>query len=124
MSPPSRRLDWALLLPASAVLPFDEALMLGGDDELGQSLVDHGLAASWRRPREAGDRAAFVVAWEDCPFDVERIARHVQPGGVLYMEIDRHRRGRRSLGPRSASRGAGPRWVPRLLRSHRHPGSR
>ena len=105
MSPRSRRLDWALLLPASAALPFDEVLMLGGDDELGQSLLDHGLAVSWRRPRDAGDRSAFVIAWDDCAIDVERIACHVRPGGLLYMEIDRHRRGRRRLGPRSAMRG-------------------
>ena len=74
MSDRSHRLDWVLLLPASASPPFAEVLMLGGDDELGQSLVDRGLAASWRRPRDAADRCEFVVAWNDCRLDIGRIA--------------------------------------------------
>jgi len=93
MTGQTRRLDWALLLPASAVVPFDEVLVLGGTDEVCQSIVDSGLAASWRRPRDPADRGAFVVAWEDCSRDAEVIARHVLPGGLLYMEVDRHRRG-------------------------------
>ncbi|MEP7112654.1 MAG: hypothetical protein ABI862_05275 [Ilumatobacteraceae bacterium] len=100
----SDRLDWALLLPASVELPFDEVLVLGGTDRRGQSLVDHGLAAAWRRPTGPADRGSFVVAWEDCPVDVERIAGHVGAGGLLYLEIDRRRPGRRRLGPRSLRR--------------------
>ena len=105
MSDRSHRLDWSLLLPASATLPFDDVLVLGGDDELGQSLVDHGLAKCWRRPRDPADRCDFVVAWNDCRLDIDRIASHVGTGGLLYMEIDRRRPGRRSLGSRAMRRG-------------------
>ena len=42
MSERSHRLDWALLLPASAVLPLDDVVVLGGSDESGQALVDRG----------------------------------------------------------------------------------
>lgn len=105
MSERSNRLDWTLLLPASAVLPRDEALVFGGTDEMAQSLVDHGLARSWRRPQGAADRSAFVVAWDDSPLAVERIARHLAPGGLLYLEIDRRRLGRRRVGPRAVRDG-------------------
>jgi hypothetical protein len=93
MTARSRRVDWALLLPSSVVLPVKEVLVLGGSDELGKSLVDHGIAASWRRPLSRADRSAFVVAWEDCPFDLARIVSHVGTNGLLYMEIDRRRAG-------------------------------
>jgi hypothetical protein len=105
MSERSHRLDWALLLPATVVLPLDEVMVLGGSDDLAQSLVDHGFAASWRRPGGPADRSAFVVAWADCPYDIRRIASHVGPGGLLYLEIDRRRPGLRRLGPRSVQRG-------------------
>jgi Phosphotransferase enzyme family len=104
MSDRSHRLDWALLLPTSAAVPFDEVLVLGGDDQLGQSLVDRGLAASWRRPRTGADRCEFVVAWNDCRLDIGRIAGHVGTGGLLYLEIDRRLPGRRRLGSRSVRR--------------------
>jgi hypothetical protein len=110
MSGGSRRIDWALLLPSSVVLPVKEVLVLGGSDELGQSLVDHGVAASWRRPLSRADRSAFVVAWEDCQYDLARIVSHVGPNGLLYMEIDRGRlgfwrKGFRRLGQRTVRRG-------------------
>ena len=34
-----------MLLPASARLPFDDVLVLGGDDELGPTLVTGQVAA-------------------------------------------------------------------------------
>ena len=110
MSERRRRIDWALLLPSSVVLPVKEVLVLGGSDELGQSLVDHGIAASWRRPLSRSDRSAFVVAWADCPFDVDRIVSHVGSNGLLYMEIDRRhlaiwRRRFRRLSQRGVRRG-------------------
>ena len=79
--------------------------MLGGSDQLGKSLVDQGIAASWRRPLSRADRSAFVVAWEDCPFDLARIVSHVGSNGLLYMEVDRRRRGLRRLGQRAVRRG-------------------
>jgi len=91
-----RRLDWVVLLPSAARLPFDDALLLGGDDDLGATLVSGGVAASWRRPGDPDDRAALVVVGADCSLDVAQIARHVAPGGTLYMEVDRGRRGRRT----------------------------
>lgn len=110
MSGHSRRIDWTLLLPSSVVLPVKEVLMLGGSDELGQLLVDHGVAAAWRRPLTRTDRCAFVVAWEDCPFDLARIVGHLGPDALLYMEIDRRhlgfwRKRFRRLGQRSVRRG-------------------
>lgn len=105
MSERSHRLDWMLLLPESAAVPFDDVLVLGGDDELGQSLVDHGLARCWRRPSAPTDRCEFVVAWDDCGLDIDAIAGHVDAGGLMYLEIDRRRAGRRLLGPRTTRRG-------------------
>jgi hypothetical protein len=113
----SNRLDWILLLPESAVLPFDAVLVLGGDDELGQSLVDHGLARCWRRPLSPTDRCEFVVAWEDCEIDIDRIASHVDAGGLMYLEIDRRRAGRRRLGPRTVRRGLS-RWGCHIFSTH------
>lgn len=100
----NNRLDWTLLLPASAVWPIDEVLVLGGSEAMAQSLLDHGLARSWRRPRGPHDRNTLVVAWDDCPLAVGQIAGHVAPGGLLYMEVDRRHPGRRLLGPRSVQR--------------------
>ena len=104
MNERTSRLDWTLLLPASAALPFDEVMVLGGSDAAARSLVEQGVAARWRRPAGRGDRCAFVVAWADCALDLGRIGGHILPGGLLYLEIDRRRRGRRRLGLRSTRR--------------------
>lgn len=107
MSERGRRLDWTLLLPASTILPLDAVMVLGGTDEAAQSLVEHGVASSWRRPDGPEDRCGFVVAGVGCALDLGLIARHVEPGGLLYLEIDRRRRGRRLLGLGSVQRRLG-----------------
>jgi len=99
VSDPRHRLDWVVLLPSSARLPFADALVLGGDDELGSALVAGGVAVAWRRPSGASDRAGLVVARDDCSMDLEAIARHVAQGGTLYMEVDRRRPGHRTRTP-------------------------
>ena len=95
----SQRLDWVVLLPSTVELPVDDALVLGGDDAFGSALVSGGVAESWHRPDGPSDRAMLVVVRADCPMDIEQIARHVAPGGTLYMEVDRRRRGRHGRTP-------------------------
>src|SRR4051812_17876755 len=107
----STRLDWVVLLPASARLPFDDALILGGADELGSALVAGDAAVSWRRPRSSIDTGSLVVVTEDCSLTLSEVARHLAPGGTLYMEVDRRRRGHRTRSPGR---------VERLLRKRGH----
>ncbi|HZX54050.1 MAG TPA: aminoglycoside phosphotransferase family protein [Ilumatobacteraceae bacterium] len=92
-------------------MPFDDALILGGDDELGSALVAGGVAVSWRRPRSSSDTGSLVVVTEDCSLTISDVARHLAPGGTLYMEVDRRRRGQRT---RSTGR------VERMLRKRGH----
>ena len=87
-----RRLDWALLLPASLTLPLPDVVVLGGTEAMAEALVDDGLARRWRRPAAPGERCGFVVAWSDAEEGTDAIVEMVAPDGIVYLEVDRRRR--------------------------------
>ena len=91
------RLDWVLLLPSTLRLPVDDVIVIGGTDEMAETLVVGGVARRWRRPLATFDRSVLTIGWADAGRTIEQMARHVAPGGVLVTEIERRRVGRHLL---------------------------
>jgi hypothetical protein len=101
---PLRAIDWRFLLPGPPDQRFDRLVLLGGAPGLVARAMSLGLADEVvAELPEAGD-ADLVAAYADAPYDIPEIARAVAPGGLLYLEVDRDRRGARGTTPGRVSK--------------------
>lgn len=99
-----RTADWRFLLPVAPGALFDHLLLLGGGAGAVQRAHSLGLAKGITDDLPAGQEAQVVVAYEDARHSVEEIAAAVAPGGMLYLEVDRARRGRHLASPYRVAR--------------------
>lgn len=90
---PLRAIDWRFLLPGPLGRRFGRLALLGGAPGLVARAVSAGLADDVVAELPEAGRADLVAAYADAPHDIPDIARAVAPGGLLYLEVDRHRRG-------------------------------
>ena len=96
---PLRAIDWRFLLPGPVSSRFDRLALLGGAPGLVARAKSAGLAEEVVAELPAAGRADLVAAYADAPYDIPDIARSVARGGLLYLEVDRHRRGGRGTTP-------------------------
>lgn len=97
----TERADWTLLIPLQHG-PIAE-VVVDGPPELGELLVENGLAESWCSFDDPGPRAQLVVSRSGGDRDIVDLARRVAPDGHLYVEaprrgLDRTRKRLRSAG--------------------------
>jgi hypothetical protein len=94
-----RAIDWRFLLPVPPGRAFSHLLVLGGPGGVPARAQDAGLARRVSTELSAGGSADLVAAYADAPQEIRDIARAVAREGVLYLEVDRARRGVRATTP-------------------------
>lgn len=77
--------DWTLLLPVHQ--GTDVEALVDGSEAVGRTLVDLGIAGSWRPVEEAEVPALIVVARSMARHEAADLLELVAPDGVLYAEI-------------------------------------
>jgi Phosphotransferase enzyme family len=96
-----RRLDWRYLVPQPVPQPesstFDRIVLLGADRDLVAAAVAIGLARQVTTTLRDDHQADLVAVLSPSRMDARRIMGALRPGGVVYVEVDRRRRGSRSL---------------------------
>ena len=90
---PLRAIDWRFLLPVPRDHAFDHLLILGGPRGVLARAQAARLARSVSTESSAGNTADLVAAYADAAHEIRDIARSVTRDGVLYLEVDRARRG-------------------------------
>lgn len=105
---PLRAIDWRFLLPGPVDRRFDRLVVLGGVPGLVARAKSAGLADDIVAELPGPGRADLVAAYADAPDAIPDIVRAVARGGLLYLEVDRQRRG---------GRGATPGRVSKMLRA-------
>ena len=96
---PLRAIDWRFLLPGPVDRRFGRLVLLGGPPGLVARARSAGLADNVVAELPGTGRADLVAAYADAPYAIPDIARAVARGGLLYLEVDRHRRGSRGTTP-------------------------
>ncbi|HEX5075754.1 MAG TPA: phosphotransferase [Gemmatimonadaceae bacterium] len=96
---PLRAIDWRFLLPGPVDRRFDRLLLLGGAPGLAARAMSAGIATEVLTELHGPARADLVAACANAPNDIPDIARAVAPNGLLYLEVDRERRGGRATTP-------------------------
>jgi len=96
---PLRAIDWRFLLPGPMGRRFGRLVVLGGAPGLVERAMSAGLADHVVAQLPQPGDADLVAAYADAPYDIPEIARAVAQGGLLYLEVDRHRRGGRGTTP-------------------------
>jgi hypothetical protein len=99
-----RRADWRFLLPTPSSGCFNHLVLLGGDNEQAEMLVDTGIARCVTREIAAPGAADAVVLLRRAKASLKDAGRMLQSGGVFYAEVDRRLSGRRWLTPRKSER--------------------
>lgn len=99
-----RTADWRFLLPTSPDAHFDHLVLLGGGPGVVQRARALRLATRITDHLPATGDAQVVVAYENASDPVGRIAAALAPSGMLYLEVDRARRGRRLATPQRVAR--------------------
>ena len=79
-------------------------VLLGGPAGLGERLREIGVARRVSVALPGADKADAVVLLADATCEPEAGAAALAPGGVLYLEVDRRRSGRRLLTPAAVER--------------------
>ena len=101
---PLRAIDWRFLLPCPVDRRFDRLVLVGGTPGLVARARSAGLADDVVAELSGPGRADLVAAYADAPYEIPDIAREVARGGLLYLEVDRHRRGARATTPGRVSK--------------------
>jgi hypothetical protein len=96
---PLRAIDWRFLLPGPIDRAFDHLLVLGGPRGVLARAQAAGLARRMSTESPGRGTADLVAAYADTPHEIRDIARAVARDGVLYLEVDRARRGVRASTP-------------------------
>ncbi|HEU4721978.1 MAG TPA: aminoglycoside phosphotransferase family protein [Gemmatimonadaceae bacterium] len=96
---PLRAADWRFLLPLIPGETPDHLALVGGVPGVVERATELGLARRITEGLPPPGSADIVVAAADAPDAVEEIAGAVADGGVLYLEVDRRRRGYRATTP-------------------------
>lgn len=96
--------DWRFLLPGPHAEPYDHLVLLGAAPGLAQRLIDLAVAdnVTHALPRDPTADAVVVLNGERVPLPA--IGQCLRPGGVLYLEVDRHAAGGWAAGPRQVCR--------------------
>ena len=94
-----RRLDWRFLVPTPADSNFRRMVLLGGDRRLADAAVAIGLAGEVSTALERDSAADLIAVLPGADIDAADLTRAAAPGGVIYIEVDRRRRGSRLLTP-------------------------
>ena len=88
-----RSADWRFLLPVPPNTPFGRLAMLGGLPGVVARAQLLGLGGQVTDSLPGPGGAQGVVAYADAPYTIDAIAAAVAPGGTLYLEVERSRRG-------------------------------
>jgi len=96
---PLRAIDWRFLLPGPVDRRFGRLVVLGGAPGLVARATSAGLADDIVAELPGPGGADLVAAYADAPYDILDIAQAAARGGLLYLEVDRHRRGGRATTP-------------------------
>lgn len=93
-TPPGlRRADWRFLLPRPAAGRFRHLVLLGGPPGLSEQLRSANVADQVSETPPAAASADALILLHDTPFTLEQSVHALQPGGVLYQEVERRRAG-------------------------------
>lgn len=92
-----RRLDWRYLVPQPQSSTFDRMVLLGAGRDLVDAASAIGLAREVTTTLCDDHQADLVAVLSSARLDAPLVMRALRPGGVVYVEVDRRRRGRRSL---------------------------
>ena len=101
---PLRAIDWRFLLPGRVNRRFDRLALLGGAPGLAARAMSAGLANDVGTTLPGPACADLVAACADAPHSLPDIAGAVAHGGLLYLEVDRQRRGARDTTPGRVSK--------------------
>jgi hypothetical protein len=94
--------DWRFLVPGAPTGSFDHVIALGGPADIGQIIVESGIAREVTREMSVATGVAdAVVVFADGVVDLRAIGAALRAGGVLYWELDY----RRASGPVVERRG-------------------
>ena len=96
---PLRSVDWRFLLPVAPDTRFPDLAVLGGPRGVLLRAQLTGLSHDVTDALPAPGRAHAVAAYHDAPYDIADIAASIAEGGILYLEVDRTRRGIRETSP-------------------------
>jgi hypothetical protein len=86
-------------LPAPAGGRFRHLILLGGPAGLNQRLLEANVAAQVSSQLPPSTSADALILLHDTPVSLEQAVRYLQPGGVLYQEVDRRQGGQRAATP-------------------------
>lgn len=87
---PLRRIDWRFLLPRPFG-PYEQMALFGGDSGVVERIKEVGLARRVSRELPDHRTADLVVILSDAGVSVKAAISCLQPGGLLYWEVDRRR---------------------------------
>ena len=96
---PLRAIDWRFLLPGPVDRRFGRLAVLGGAHGLVARAMSAGIADDVVAELPGHGGADLVAAYADAPYGIPDIAGAVAGGGLLYLEVDRRRRGGRGTTP-------------------------
>ena len=96
---PLRSVDWRFLLPVPPDTHFPHLAILGGPPGVLARAQLTGLTDSPTDALPAQASAYAVAAHGDAPYTITEIAASIRQGGLLYLEVDRERRGIRETTP-------------------------
>lgn len=89
-----RSWDWRALLPEPAGGAYRHLVILGGPPGLEEDAVRGGVAHRASRTAVPGTDADALVVLHDADTQLDASLRCLAPDGVVYVEVDRRRRGR------------------------------
>jgi hypothetical protein len=98
-SVPLRRLDWRFLLPGPATDEIREVVLLGGEPGLCRRVEEAGFAERVLTILPQRPTADAVIVMTASRERAREVMEALRPGGVLYWEVDRRRRGTRRTSP-------------------------
>ena len=84
-----RRADWRFLLPDALDRPYRHLVLLGGPDDLPEIIQRAGIAEQVTRKIPTDRCADAVIILDSSMTSLGKAARCLEPGGVLYGEVDR-----------------------------------
>jgi hypothetical protein len=97
--PDLRRADWRFLLPAPTGGRFRHLVLLGGPAGLDQRLRQAEVAEHVSITLPSAASADALILLHNASINLQQAVGCLQPGGVLYQEVDRRRGGQHAASP-------------------------